>query len=67
LPAIAFSEVMALAFLSRGLQNTAKGKPMRHIRRSLFLFLVLVAIATSSFATSKSQPEFDRIKSLAGN
>ena len=40
---------------------------MRHIRRSLGLFLVLASIATSSFAASKSQPEFDKIKSLAGN
>jgi hypothetical protein len=33
----------------------------------LGLFLALVAIATSSLAASKSQPEFDKIKSLAGN
>lgn len=40
---------------------------MRHVRRTLGLFLVLVAIATSCLAASKSQPEFDKIKSLAGN
>jgi hypothetical protein len=33
----------------------------------LGLFLALVAIATSSLAASKSQSEFDKIKSLAGN
>jgi len=33
----------------------------------LGLFLALVAIATSSLAASKSHPEFDKIKSLAGN
>jgi hypothetical protein len=40
---------------------------MRHVRLSLGLFLALVAIATSSLAASKSHPEFDKIKSLAGN
>ena len=40
---------------------------MRHVRLSLGLFLALVAIATSSLAASKSQPEFEKIKSLAGN
>ena len=40
---------------------------MRNVRLSLGLFLALAAIATSSLAASKSQPEFDKIKSLAGN
>lgn len=40
---------------------------MRNVRQSLGLFLALVTIATSSLAASKSQPEFDKIKSLAGN
>lgn len=40
---------------------------MRNIRLSLFLFMALISIAALALAASKSQPEFDKIKSLAGN
>jgi hypothetical protein len=40
---------------------------MRNVRQFLVLFLALIAVAAAGRAISKSQPEFDKIKSLAGN
>jgi len=40
---------------------------MRIVRQTLMLFLVLMAVAAAGLAASKSQPEFDKIKSLAGD
>jgi hypothetical protein len=40
---------------------------MRNIRQSLVLLLVLISVTAVGLAASKSQPEFDHIKSLAGN
>jgi hypothetical protein len=40
---------------------------MRNIRQSLVLVLTLILAVTLGRAASKSQPEFDQIKSLAGN
>jgi len=40
---------------------------MRKIRESLVLLLALISIAGAGWAASKSQPEFDQVKSLAGN
>ena len=40
---------------------------MRNIRQLMFLVLALAALAAVGFATSKSQPQFDKLKSLAGN
>ena len=39
---------------------------MRNIRQILILFLALISMAAVGLATSKSQPEFDQIKALAG-
>jgi hypothetical protein len=40
---------------------------MRNIRQFLLLILALTTVAAVGLATSKCQPEFDKIKSLAGN
>ncbi|MGD1101467.1 MAG: hypothetical protein ABSA59_05315 [Terriglobia bacterium] len=40
---------------------------MRNIRQFLVLFMALISVVAVGLATSKSQPEFDKIKSLAGN
>jgi hypothetical protein len=40
---------------------------MRNIRQFLVLFLALNSITAVGLASSKSQPEFDKIKTLAGN
>ena len=40
---------------------------MRNIRQSLVLFLALISTVAVGLATSKSQPEFDQVKSLAGS
>jgi hypothetical protein len=40
---------------------------MRTIRQILGLFVVLVSLISGAFAASKSQPEFDHLKSLAGS
>jgi len=40
---------------------------MRNIRQFVALVLVLISVAAAGWASSKSQPEFDKIKSLAGN
>jgi hypothetical protein len=40
---------------------------MRNVRQSLGLFLALISVASVGWAASKCQPEFDKIKSLAGN
>ena len=40
---------------------------MRNIRQFLVLCLALISVAAASWAASKSQPEFDKIKSLAGD
>ena len=40
---------------------------MRNARQFLVMFLALIAVAAVGLATSKSQPEFERVKSLAGN
>ena len=40
---------------------------MRNIRQFMALVLVLISVAAVGLAASKSQPEFDKIKSLAGN
>ncbi|HMD85897.1 MAG TPA: hypothetical protein VKO18_14475 [Terriglobia bacterium] len=40
---------------------------MRNARQSLVLFLALIAVAAVGLAASKSQPAFDKIKSLVGN
>jgi hypothetical protein len=40
---------------------------MRDIRYFLLLVLALISVAAVGLATSKSQPEFDKLKSLAGN
>lgn len=39
---------------------------MRNIRQCLGLFLALICLAAVGLATSKSQPEFDKLKSLVG-
>jgi len=40
---------------------------MRITRQSVVLFLALISTLAVALAASKSQPEFDKIKSLAGN
>ena len=40
---------------------------MSKIRQSLVLFVTLISVAAVALATSKSKPEFDQIKSLAGS
>jgi len=40
---------------------------MRVIRQSVVLFLALISVVAVGLATSKSQPEFDQVKSLAGS
>ena len=40
---------------------------MRIIRQTFVLFMVLATIAIAGMAASKSQPEFDRMKALAGD
>ncbi len=40
---------------------------MRNIRKSLVLVLALMAVSAVGLATSKSQPQFDKLKALAGN
>jgi hypothetical protein len=40
---------------------------MRNFRKSLILFLAVLTLAVPALAASKSQPEFDQLKSLAGN
>jgi hypothetical protein len=40
---------------------------MQNTRQSLVLFLTLISVVAVGLATSKSQPEFDKLKSLAGN
>jgi len=40
---------------------------MRNFRQSLILCLALLTLAAPALAASKSQPEFDQLKSLAGN
>jgi len=40
---------------------------MRSIRQSLVLLLALISVVAAGLAASKSQPEFDKIKSLTGN
>ena len=40
---------------------------MRNVRQSLVLFLALISSATAGWAASKCQPEFDKVKSLAGS
>ena len=40
---------------------------MRNIRQFLVWVLALISVAAVGLATSKSQPEFDKIKSLAGS
>lgn len=40
---------------------------MRNTRQFLVMFLTLISVAAVGLATSKSQPEFDQIKSLVGS
>ena len=40
---------------------------MRNTRNFLVLFMALISVSAAGLAASKSQPEFDQIKSLAGN
>ena len=40
---------------------------MRNIRQSLVLVMTLILVVALGWAASKSQPEYDQIKSLAGN
>jgi len=40
---------------------------MRNTRNFLILFMVLISVSAASLAASKSQPEFDQIKMLAGS
>jgi hypothetical protein len=40
---------------------------MRNAQQSLVLFMTLISVAIAGWAASKSQPEFDQIKSLAGD
>ncbi len=40
---------------------------MRSVRKYLVLFMALVSLASVGWAASKNQPEFDKIKSLAGS
>jgi hypothetical protein len=40
---------------------------MRNVGKFLISFLALISFATAGWAASKCQPEFDKIKSLAGN
>ena len=40
---------------------------MKNARQSLVLFLTLISVAMVAWAASKSQPEFDQIKLLAGD
>ena len=40
---------------------------MRNVGKFLVLFLALISVTTAGWAASKCQPEFDKIKSLAGN
>jgi len=40
---------------------------MRNVGKFVVLFLALISLATAGWAASKCQPEFDKIKSLAGN
>ena len=44
-----------------------KENPMRSVRKYLVLFMALVSLASVGWAASKNQPEFDKIKSLAGS
>ncbi len=39
---------------------------MRNIRQIVILIMALISVAAAGLAASKSQPEFDQIKSLAG-
>ncbi len=40
---------------------------MRNVRKLMFLIIAVLTLTCSCLAASKSQPEFDKIKSLAGN
>jgi hypothetical protein len=49
------------------LEIDEKEDSMRIFGKFLALSLVLISVATAAWAASKCQPEFDKIKSLAGN